>query len=131
MATINWINSIDEAKKNKLVELNGACSMTISGRFTATVNNIDYQFSCDSEAQSNFEKTDRAFDKTRITEINWTAYDVDGNVVRLLLDNTTFEGVYMAHLQHIQDNVSKFRDTLMPLVESASTVDEVNAIIWS
>jgi hypothetical protein len=34
-------------------------------------------------------------------------------------------------LQHKDSNVSKYRDVLLPQVNSASTVDEVNAIIWS
>jgi hypothetical protein len=36
----------------------------------------------------------------------------------------------MAHLNHIQGNISRFRDELMPLVENATTVEEVENINW-
>jgi hypothetical protein len=62
--------------------------------------------------------------------VPWTAYDSQNNVVRLNLDKTTFDIVYIARLKHIQDNISKFRDTLQPKVENASTNEEIDAIQW-
>lgn len=119
-----------QEKDKKIQELNHACSQTILGRFFSDVNGITYSFSNDMEAQANFEKADRAFERGLITEILWTAHDVNGDVVRLTLDATAFEGVYIDHLSHIQDNISKFRDVLMPQVESCTTVEEVNSIKW-
>jgi hypothetical protein len=114
----------------KMQELSTECNKTILGRFSVTVEGVEYQFSNDMEAQSNFEKCDRAFEKGRATEIPWTAYDVDGNVVRVLLNDIKFEPVYVAHLTHIQNNISKLRDFLEPQVWGASTVEEVRNIIW-
>lgn len=130
MATIVWKKAINDVKEKKILELNSACNSTILGRFTQEVNGQVYAFSNDAEAQANFEKADRAFEKGRLTEIIWTAYDTDGNVARIILTSENFESVYMAHLIHIQSNISKYRDVLMPQVEQATTVNEVNSIVW-
>lgn len=119
------------AKEQKLQELGKECNREILGRFIARVEGVDYEFSNDIEAQMNFDKTDRAFDKGRITEIMWTCYLMDGTQTRVLLNPTNFEAVYMGHLSHVQNNIIKFRDTLQPQVISASTVEEVGNINWS
>jgi hypothetical protein len=130
MATFKWNDELESTKKEKIQELNKMCNMTILGRFTSVVNGAPYQFSNDMEAQANFEKCDRAFDNGRIQEIAWTVYNSEGQVERVLLDPVTFEGVYLDHLAHIQNNISKFRDFLMPQVEEATTVEEVKQIKW-
>lgn len=117
-------------KSKKMQELNKACDSAIMGNFTANIQGADYQFSNDSEAQMNFEKCDNAFFRGRISSISWTAYDTSGNVVRLTLNVDDFETVYMAHLNAITGNISKFRDVLQAQVENATTVDEVNSITW-
>lgn len=117
-------------REDKLSELNNACSSTILGRFPFERDGATYYFSCDSEAQANFEKADRNFEKGRLTELKWTAYDMDGKVVRLLFTKDTFDPLYVQHLNHIQGNISKFRDVLSPKIESAASVEELEAIQW-
>lgn len=122
---------LDAAKSDKKGFLNQQCNETITGKFAYTYDDgVSYYFSCDMEAQSNFEKVDRAFDKGRMTEITWTAYDSLGNAVRLSFNQTNFENLYLAHLNHIQENISKFRDDLMPQVMNATTVEELQSIQW-
>jgi hypothetical protein len=121
---------LESEKLSKMQELTIECNKTILGRFSAIVDSVEYRFSNDMEAQSNFEKCDRAFEKGRATEIPWTAYDVDGNVVRVLLNDIKFEPVYVAHLTHIQNNISKLRDFLEPQIWGATTVEEVRNITW-
>jgi YHS domain-containing protein len=121
---------LSDAKKAKLQELNNKCNETILGRFLSSVDGVDYYFSCDENAQKNFDKADSAFDKGRMTEIRWTSYDLNGNVVRLTLDQSKFEIVYLAHLNHINSNIAKFRDDLMPKVEASTSVEQVNRIMW-
>lgn len=118
------------AKEEKELELNRNCSQEILSMFTAEVDGVTYYFSNDREAQSNFDKADRAFDKGRIAEIPWTAYDAVGEVVRLILNPANFEPVYMAHLGHIQYNISYFRDNLMAKVHAATNIEEVKAVVW-
>lgn len=121
---------LDRKRALKMRELNESCEHTIFGRFVATVRGIQYQFSNDVEAQMNFDKSDRAFDKGRITEVTWTCYDMQGNVQRLVMDATDFEVVYVAHLQHITGNIARFRDELAPLVHQAQSVEDLGKIKW-
>lgn len=131
-----WVEELTEdellniKRMIKLDELDDKCNQAIYGRFTYTYDDGNvYSFSCDNEAQNNFEKVDRAFEKGRMTDIDWTAYDSTGKVVRLNFTVNNFEGLYVAHLNHIQDNIKKLRDTLMPQVMQA-TEDELQNIQW-
>lgn len=122
--------SLDQVKQAKIAELNQSCNQAIVGRFTSTVNGVSYQFSYDQEAQSNFNGTAAAFSRSYITSVVWTAYDVSGNAVRLTLSATDFDTVAKDALNHVNSNISRFRDTLVPQVNSATTVSAVNAIVW-
>lgn len=136
MATINWQKAVDplvQAKEDKINELDMMCNQTILGtfQFQYTDGNT-YSFWNDLSAQSNFDKLLNAFTQGMLTTpIMWTAYDSNNNVVRLAFDSSEFLNLYKAHLNHIQTNISKFRDTLQPQVEACTTVDDVNAIVWS
>jgi hypothetical protein len=121
---------LEELRQAKLSQLNFLCGQTILGKFNSTVGVVTYQFSNDTEAQANFDKADRAFTKAYVTTMDWTVYDANGNVQRLTLDATKFETVYKDHLTHIQGNITKFRDVLMPQVLSATTNAEIDAVVW-
>ncbi|QJT70397.1 hypothetical protein [Microcystis phage MaeS] len=130
MATINWNDSLQHAKELKELELNVKCNEAILGRFKATVDGVEYYFSNDGEAQDNFKLIDKAFDRGWTTEEKWTAYDEFGNVVRVILTKEKFDPVFYQHMLHIQSNISKFRDVLMPKVKAATTIQEINEIVW-
>jgi len=121
---------LDKMREDKLNSLTADCNKTIIGRFSHIINGKTYFFSNDMEAQSNFEKADRAFEKGRFTEVSWTCYNEDGDVCRLVFTAETFEELYVKHLEHIQYNVSKFRDVLMPQVDNAETIEELESIVW-
>lgn len=123
-------HELEAFKKNKMKKLSRACNEWILGRFPCEVNGETYYFSNDNEAQANFEKCDRAFEKGRITEMNWTAYAADERVVRLSLNADSFELLYIAHLNHVQTGIAKLRDELMIQVDAATTPEEVLAIEW-
>jgi hypothetical protein len=134
MGKINWKSQdvlLEEAKQAKKGVLNQQCNTAIIGRFSFTyTDGKTYSASCDAEAQSNFEKVDRAFDKGRMTEYLWTCYDEADNVCRLSFTPDTFEAFYVAHLEHISTTVNRFRDELEPKVDSATSFDELDAIQW-
>lgn len=121
---------LSSMKDKKSKALNKACSETILGKFPHYVNGAIYYFSNDMEAQANFEKADRAFEKGRFTEVGWTCYDEYENVCRLVFTAETFESLYINHLLHIQKNIARFRDILMPDLNNAQTIEEVESIIW-
>ena len=124
------IVKVQQAKDSKFNELNNACNMTILGYFTALVNGIEYSFSNDSEAQDNFKDGLWALEGNHATTVKWTAYDVNGDVIRLDLDLVNLNNVNMARLTHKNDQVAKLRDTLEPQLNLATTIDEVKAIMW-
>jgi hypothetical protein len=128
-----WADAVlKSAKDEKLKELNSKCSQTILGNFPYVVNGITYYFPNDATAQTNFDKFYITFrDGLATSPEKFTCYDTNGNVCRLPFDQSTFPDLYKAHCMHIAMNVSKFRDTLQPQVESATTIDEVNAITWN
>jgi hypothetical protein len=115
----------------KMIELSRKCNETILGKFSSQVNGVTYYFSNDMEAQANFEKCDRAFEKGRLTDIAWTCYNTNDEVVRLVLTPETFEQVYLDHLYHIQNNISKLRDFLMPMVDSSISEEDLKKITWN
>jgi len=115
----------------KGAELGIACKQEILGYFQVKLQGKNYYFSNDAEAQSNFEKMDRAFEKGRINQLKWTCYDKNWNVKRLLLNAKMFEVVYEAHLNHIQGNIARFRDELMVQLSQATTVEEIESIVWT
>lgn len=132
--TISIDNSLilNNVKEQKINELDRACSQAILANFTYQYSDGNtYSFSNDETAQGNFDKVLNAFDKNLATSISWTTYDSSNNIVRLTFDSTSFTDLYKAHLNHIQSNISKFRDVLQPQVEACTTVEAVNAIVWS
>lgn len=127
---ITELEILEQARDKKMEELNKQCNYTIlNKRFSAMVDGVEYFFSCDEDAQKNFDKLDSAFDKGRTDNSPWTAYDSEGNVVRVILTINNFEPVYMAHLSHIQNNIIKLRDILEPVVRSSS-LEELDTIEW-
>lgn len=120
---------LESLKLKKIKELENKCKESILGYFSAEVDGVTYQFSCDDEAQKNFDKGFRAFEKAWQTEIHWTAY-LNNERVRVLFVEETFLPVYMEHVRHINRNVSKLRDTLEPLVINATTKEELETIQW-
>jgi membrane peptidoglycan carboxypeptidase len=127
------INPSDNLKKAKIEELKKACSNAILGYFTAQVNGITYSFSNDTEAQSNFKDAKDAWSYGYIPNtqtIKWTAYDKDGNVVRLDLTEEQFDPINIARMAWQQMNVSKLRDTLEPLVNAATSQSDLDKISW-
>ncbi|HEX3075036.1 MAG TPA: hypothetical protein VHP30_15590 [Ignavibacteriales bacterium] len=112
-------------------QLDEACNMAITSGFTSTVGTTEYLFSCSLSAQANFQGTDALFKDALITEAQWTVVNVStGAIERVILNQTDFSSVKLQVFQHINANISKFRNTLQPQVETATTNAEVDAIVW-
>jgi hypothetical protein len=134
MGKINWKaapDPLEKAKKDKIDELDKKCNETILGNFAYTYSDGNtYYFNNDMLAQGNFDKLLNAFDKGLVDSINWTAYDSEGNVVRLAFDSTSYLDLYKAHLEHINSNIARFRDQLQPFVDKQTTGDKITAVTW-
>lgn len=121
---------LEECIRQKDFELNTACNKAIMGKFPVVIDEITYYFSNDIEAQMNFDKMLRAFEKGKVEQLPWTVYRENGEVERIILDPIIFEVIYEAHLMHIQGNISRYRDVLMPMVKNSTTVEGVDEIHW-
>lgn len=121
---------LKEAKHNKIIELNQACMKDILGRFPSTVDGVIYEFSYDHEAQSNFNGSANALSRGYMTQVEWTAYDSTGKAIRILLNELKFDGVAKDALVHVNSKISRFRNDLLPQVEIATTLTEVEAVVW-
>lgn len=123
---------LTEAKEEKDQELNAACKNAILAGFTHEINGQVYWFSYDHEAQGNFRDANFAFADGIITEMPWTVRigGQDGKYTRIVVDYTTLRQLNLAILRHKSEKIGKYRDFLMPIVESALTVDEVKEVTW-
>jgi hypothetical protein len=133
MAIINWVNALDTEKQRKGAELDSACNKAILGRFTAEVDGVTYSFSNDTEAQANFADVKASWmDGDILPEdtMPWTAYDADGNVVRLQLNKAQFDPVNKARMQWKLTCISRYRDILMPMVDAAIAPGDLDNIVW-
>ena len=120
---------LERAKATKIKELSAACEQSIFDGFTHEVNGIPYHFSFDVEAQFNFHATQTLFNSGMIKDIMWTVKK-DDEYTRIQIDKAIMDQLTLAILQHKNGNISKFRDFLEPLVQSATTIEEVNSIKW-
>jgi membrane peptidoglycan carboxypeptidase len=127
------VDPSDDLKKAKMIELEQACGQAIVGTFTAQVNGVTYSFSNSTSAQSNFKDAKDAWTYGYIPNtqtIKWTAYDSNGNVVRLDLTEEQFDPVNIARMTWQQTNVSKLRDILEPQVNAATSQTDLDKIVW-
>lgn len=122
---------LEDLKNHKLNQLNKLCSEAIVNGFTYVIENTNYKFSSSLEAQSNFQSTTSLFKDGLITDVYWSATNVDTGIVeRISLNEESFNKLRVELFNHINLNISRFRDELQPLVLSAGTNEEVDMITW-
>jgi len=123
--------TLDQVKQAKINQLNYFCNKAILEGFDYTINNISYHFSLSMEAQANFTGTDAMFKEGLLTSVKWTVVNnATGLVERVELDKATFDLVKLEAFNTINLNISKFRDTLQTQVENATTIEEVQSVVW-
>ncbi|MNF64999.1 hypothetical protein D3C84_467490 [compost metagenome] len=120
---------LQEHRKLKDTELNKACEKSILSGFKHIINDIEYHFSYDIEAQINFGDAKIALNEGLKQEVMWTVKK-DGEYTRLPITKDIMDGLSVAILDHKSNNVSKYRDFLMVIVNSATSIEEINSITW-
>lgn len=116
-------------KTMKISQLQQECQKTIEAGFNYNYEGVDYWFSLDAEAQSNFISTYQIMRDGIISEVPWTV-KVNNEYARLVVNVEMMKDLTLLILQHKTNNISKFRDILSPLVEGATSLEEVNSIKW-
>ncbi|MCY8668778.1 DUF4376 domain-containing protein [Bacillus haynesii] len=121
--------SLQMSKDAKDLELNAACQEAIVAGFFHTIDGVTYWFAYDREAQINFGDSRELLKDGIVSEIPWTV-QLDGTYARISIDFEEMQRITMTIMKHKVDNISRYRDVLLPLVNKAETVEEVEAIHW-
>jgi hypothetical protein len=117
------------ARKNKDDELSRACNKSILDGFVHEIDGVEYFFSYDIEAQINFSDAKEILEDGMFEEIMWTAKK-NGEHVRIPINLERFNQIKLSIFKHKANNISKYRDVLLPKVMSASSVKDINSITW-
>lgn len=120
---------LERERRKKDLELNKACNAAIVYGFTHTIEGIEYHFSYDIEAQGNFRDAQTVLSKGVVEEITWTVRK-DGEYTRIPITKEIMDELTLVILQHKDNNISKYRDFLMPLVNQSEEVEEIRSITW-
>lgn len=132
MAKMTWKSKSDllqEAKESRKQSLSMSCQGCILSGFECTIKGTEYHFSYDKEAQANFSERWQLFQNDMIEEIKVTAH-TDSEDVRLTFNKDSFNQLYLSSVMHKENCISKYRDNLLPLVDLAMTIEQVEAITW-
>jgi hypothetical protein len=123
---------LSRRKASKNVELNKACNADILAGFSHEINGNTYWFSYDMEAQGNFRDGKEVLRDGLVPALPWTVREggVNGPYTRIDIDYATMQQLAIVIMNHKVSKISKYRDSLMPLVTAASTPEEVDAITW-
>lgn len=132
MAKMTWKSSdefLDDLKESKKSELRDECHNAIIGSFESYLDGKKYEFTYDLEAQTNMQETYNMFQNNVIDEIKWTT-SIDGKKKRVNFSKRDFEKVYYDGVKHKQTQISKLKDVLEPMVDSAESESELDEITW-
>lgn len=121
---------LEKAKFSKDQELNQACNDAILSGFDHIIGGSSYHFSFDTEAQLNFQGIRPLLSEGIIPKVDWTVTK-DGEYYRIPVDKKLMDELTIAILMHKDGNVRKYRNQLLPKVNEATTVEEVNSINWN
>lgn len=124
--------TIEELRRAKDRQLNYLCNQSILEGFTYTIDadSQEYKFNYDVEAQLNFQGAIVLATAGQLTEMEWTARNAEGNIVRVVLKASDFAKLAGVMVQHKNKNISKYRDELMPQLLAAETKEQVDAVVW-
>jgi hypothetical protein len=134
--TINgWVDNKPEEeilahyRELKDWELNKACEQSILAGFTHTIDGVEYQFSYDMQAQTNFGDSRALLNDGVISQVPWTVKQ-DGKYTRISITKEIMDALTLTILMHKTNYISRYRDELLPRVTNAKTVAEIKAVTW-
>jgi hypothetical protein len=127
---LDTVYQLEQVKKSKNYELNSACRNSILDGFNHTINGVEYHFNYDFADQINFGDAKNVLDTNIITELPWTVYTIDGQPTRIMINKILMDELTLAIMNHKNGKISHYRDVLLPRLETATTIAEVEAITW-
>lgn len=132
MAKIVWKNEdeiLEEAKESKKEELSSACQDDILSGFNTSIENKEYHFSYDREAQANLQERWQLFQNNMIDRITLTAHKGE-EATRIEVDREVFDDIYLSSVKAKEDKIRQLRDDLFPLVDKAKSEKDLDNIKW-
>lgn len=133
--TNDWIEAKDQneileiSKEKRFAELSTDCQNAILGYFKATIDEVEYEFSFDREAQANFTGTMNFFGHGIIDSVEWTAWRGE-EASRIKLNRDQFYYVVGVAFAHKNEKISRLRNVLQPILSECQSVEEINNVIW-
>lgn len=123
---------LESVRKNKDDELNQSCKDAILAGFNHEINGEVYWFSYDMEAQGNFRDGREVLKDGLVESLPWTvrAGGIDGPYTRIIVNFEIMSELTIAAMMHKTEKISKYRDFLMPIVEGATSVEEIESVKW-
>ncbi|EIT85899.1 hypothetical protein A374_08689 [Fictibacillus macauensis ZFHKF-1] len=129
---------LQNEKEAKDREINDACNAEITAGFNHTINGVEYHFAFDMDAQFNFQAAERLLSKGLKKSIMWTVQIVSsgtgalglGNYTRIPITLSIMDDLLVVIADHKEEKIAKYRDVLYPILQAATTVEEVRAITW-
>ncbi len=119
----------ERIKTNMKAIFSKNCQESILLGFECEVEGMVYHFAYDQEAQLNFQDTYSLFENNMVDTIMWSAQK-DNEKVRLSLGKTLFTKVYLTGVKHKNSCLSYYHDTLLPLLQNATTIEETKTVSW-
>lgn len=132
MAKMIWKNEneiLEETKESKKEELSSACQDDILSGFNTSIENKEYHFSYDREAQANLQERWQLFQNNMIDRITLTAHNGE-EATRIEVDREVFDDIYLSSVKAKEDKIRKLRDDLFPLVDKAKSEKDLDNIKW-
>lgn len=123
-------NIMDTVKEEKEEELNELCNQAILEGFSHTVRGIEYHFPFGIETQLNFESSRKLLEEGFVQDIKWTVRDSNDDWIRLSILKEDLSSLSLAIHNHKEENISKYRDVLLPKLELAQDLEDINSIQW-
>ena len=114
----------------KKEQLSNECNQDILNGFDYIIDDKKYHFSYDRESQANFQERWQLFQNNMIESMNITAHK-NGEDVRLEVDKDLFSDIYMQSVMIKENKIKKLREDLYPLVDKATSQEDLNNISWS
>jgi len=119
---------LQNAKENKIIELNNACNQVILGGFVSNcLGGVEHQYKFDMEYQQNMSDAMLSFMvDTSITSIDWPTKDVGVQTHTKAQFMQLFEEAKIFKT----NNIYRYFDFKLRVIPALETVNDVNLIVW-
>jgi len=132
-ATKGWVPDMEAYRKEKKDELNIKCDETIILGSTFILDEVEYRFSYDRDAQQNYSDAEAAFSSDAVPNglVPWTAHRVDtGERCRVQLSKEQLRGLRLKQIAHKNQVITYYNELLLNQVFTAQTPEELELVEW-